>query len=205
MAAPSYITLDQLKDTLGIAGFTAGDTVLTQQIATASRAVDLICGRRFYLLDDSNEQTRYYTPLRPIRLEIDDLAAEPSSVLSDQDGDGVFETTWTLHTDYELAPDNADLDGVPWERIVLNERSATVLPVGLPRSVQVTGIFGWSEVPDGVITLTTLLAARLVMRVRNAPFGVVSLGAKSAARIAKQDPDMMNLVSNLIRNPIFVG
>lgn len=204
MPTPSYVTLDQFKETQSMTGFSFADADGTQALASASRAVDAICGRRFYLLDDSNDQVRYYTPLRPATLEIDDMVGF-TSLASDQDGDGVFETTWTLHDDFELLPDNADLDGRPWERIVLKQRSQTTLPVGLARSVQVTGIFGWSETPDGVISLTSILAARLLMRVRSAPFGFVSLGVESATRIAKEDPDMQNLVRDLIRTPIFVG
>jgi hypothetical protein len=204
VAAPLYVTLDQFKASQNLTGFSFADADGTQALASASRAVDAICGRRFYLLTDSNDSVRYYTPLRPATLEIDDLVSF-TSMASDQDGDGVFETTWTLHQDFELAPDNADSDGVPWERIVLKQRTQTTLPVGLGRSVQVTGIFGWSNVPDGVISLTSILAARLLMRVRNAPFGVVSLGVESATRIAKEDPDMQNLVRDLIRTPIFVG
>lgn len=204
MSAPSYVTLEQFKASLAATGFSGADADLTQQLATASRAVDKICGRRFYLLDQSNDQTRYYTPLRPVTLEIDDLVSL-TSMASDQDGDGIFETTWTLHSDFELGPDNSDLDLEPWQWVKLKQRSETLLPVGVPRSVQVVGRFGWASVPDGVISLTSILAARLVQRVRSAPFGVISIGVESATRIAKEDPDMLNLVRDLIRTPIFVG
>lgn len=200
-----YITSDQLKATLSVTGFSAADLDIAQAIKTASRAVDMICDRRFYLYDDSNDQVRYYTPVRPVTLEINDLVSL-TSFATDQDGDGVFETTWTLHSDFELEPDNADLDGRPWERIKLKQRSQTLLPVGLPRSCQVTGIFGWSEVPDGVVSLTTILAARILQRTRSAAaLGVVTIGVEGAARIAKEDPDMFNLVRDFVRTPIFVG
>lgn len=205
MTVPAvYVTADALKSSLSMDGFTFADADIAQQLATASRAVDMVCDRRFYLLDPSNDQVRYYTPLRPVTQEIDDLVGL-TSLATDQDGDGVFETTWELHTDFELAPDNADLDGRPWERIVLKQRSRSQFPVGMPRSVEVTGSFGWTTVPDGVVTLTAILASRLLQRVRMAPFGVVAMGVENAARIVKEDPDLYMLVRDFIRTPIFVG
>lgn len=186
-------------------GYTFADNDITQQLKTASRAVDAVCDRRFYLLDPSNDQVRYYTPLRPVVQEIDDLVGL-TSLQTDQDGDGVFETTWTLHDDFELAPDNAALDGRPYERIVLKQRARTQFPVGTQRSVQVTGSFGWESVPDGVVTLTSILATRLLQRVRGtAALGVVPMGVEGAARIVREDPDLYMLVRDYIRAPIFVG
>ena len=204
MSAPSYVTLAAFLSSLSATGSTFLEADATQALATASRAVDKLCDRRFYLYDASNEQTRYYTPLRPVTLEIDDLVSL-TSLQTDQDGDGVFETTWTLHTDFELGPDNADQDGRPWERIVLKQRSLTVFAVGLARSVQVVGSFGWATVPDGIVSLTGILAHRILLRARIAPLGVVGPGTDAAVKLARQDPDVMLLVRDFDRTPVFVG
>ncbi len=201
-----YVTLDALKASLSMDGYTFADDDITQQLKTASRAVDMVCDRRFYPYDPSNDQVRYYTPTRPVTLDVDDMIGAPTSLLTDQDGDGVFETTWTLHTDFELQPDNAVLDGRPYERIKLKRRSRSQFPVGNPRSVQVTAAFGWATVPDPVVTLTSILATRLLQRVRgSAALGVVHMGVEGAARIVREDPDLSMLVRDLTRAPIFVG
>jgi hypothetical protein len=199
-----YVTLDAFKASRSMTGFDYADADATQALSTASRVVDVLCDRRFYPYDPSNDQTRYYTPIRPVSLEIDDLIGL-TSLQTDQDGDGVFETTWVVGTDFELAPDNAALDGRPYERIVLKQRSRTQFPVGVPKSVEVVGSFGWSTVPQQVVTLTTILAARFLERTRTSPLGVVGLGVAGAVYIAKQDPDVMTLVRDFDRSPIFVG
>ena len=199
-----YVSLDAFKSSLSMDGFSFIDSDATQALSAASRAVDAICDRQFYVHDLSNDETRYYTPLRPGVLDIDDMVGF-TSLKTDQDGDGVFETTWTLHTDFEFQPDNADLGGRPWERVVLKQRTMSMFPVGVPRSVELVGSFGWLTVPDQVVTLTSILAARLLQRVRMAPMGVIGLGVDGATRIAREDPDVCTLVRDLTRAPIFVG
>jgi hypothetical protein len=198
------VTLDALKASRGMADFSFVDDDALQALRTASRAVDTICDRHFYLADASNDQTRYYTPLRPVVLEIDDCVAL-TSVQTDQDGDGVFETTLTLHTDFELLPINAALESRPWTHVELKQRSRTFFPVGEPRSVQVVGRFGWTTPPDQVITLTSILASRMLERVRTSALGIAGFGVDGAMRIAREDPDVMTLVRDLTRAPIFVG
>jgi hypothetical protein len=79
-------------------------------------------------------------------------------------------------------------------------------PTCFPRSVRVTGQFGWSEVPEAVKSATVILATKLVRRAREAPFGVVSIGLDGGAmRIARTDPDVMFLLGEYIQNPIAVG
>lgn len=205
MTDPSvYVTLEAFKASRSITGFDFADDDAEQALATASRVVDVLCNRRFYQYDASNDQTRYYTPLRPVVLDIDDLLGL-TSLQTDQDGDGVFETAWTLHTDFELQPDNAALDGRPYERIVLKQRSRTQFPVGMSRSVEVVASFGWLAAPDQAKTLTSILAARFMERTRMAPLGVVGLGVEGGVRIAREDPDIMTLVRDIDRTPVFVG
>jgi hypothetical protein len=200
-----YVTSDALKSSLSADGYTFMDADITQQLKTASRAVDAVCDRRFYPYDASNDQVRFYTPTRPLTQEVDDLLGL-TTLATDQDDDGVYETTWTLHTDFELEPSNAILDRRPYERIRLSQRARTQFPVGVLNGVQVTGSFGWSSVPDGVVTLTSILAARLLQRVRGtAALGVVAMGVDGAARIVREDPDLYMLVRDYIRSPIFVG
>lgn len=204
MTVPVYVTTDELRASLSVGGsYVDGGDDFNLAIETASRAVDAACDRVFYLRDQSNDAVRYYTPLRPLAVEIDDCVAL-TGLRTDQDGDGVFETTWTLHTDFELAPDNADLDGRPWERIIVKQFTAQYqLPYGIRRSVEVTGRFGWSETPSQVVSLTKLLAAQLILRTKQAPFGIAGIGVDGAVRIAREDPQMALLLRDLDRSPVF--
>jgi len=198
-----YVTADELRASLSISGgYVDEGQDFDLAVETASRAVETATDRRFYLFDPSNDQTRYYTPIRPMVLEIDD-AVSVSSVMTDQDGDGVFETTWTLHIDYELQPDNATLDGRPFERIVAKQTGSYRFPYGLERSVEVVASFGWSTAPSQVTSLTKLLATQLVLRAKMAPFGIAGIGVDGAVRIAREDPAMCMLLRDLDRSPIF--
>jgi hypothetical protein len=132
--------------------------------------------------------TRYYSPMDGHALEITDLVTM-GTMQSDYDGDGTFETTWTENTDYILEPLNAALDGKPYERLRVHPLSANRLPCW-PRSVAVTGQFGWPAVPAQVKEVTILMAARLLKRTREAPFGVAGIGLDGVpTRIARIDPE----------------
>lgn len=197
-----YITSASLKATLNANNYSGADADIAEAITTASRAVDKACDRVFYLRDVSNDEVRTYSPRMPTVCFVDDLAAAPTTVLSDQDGDGVFELTWTLHTDYELMPENAVADGRPYTYLKIKPSSGHTFPHWNPHSVQVTGRFGWTTTPSEVLSLTRLLAVQILMRPRNAPFGVI--GVQEAVRIAQQDPAMAGLIRDLRRDPLFV-
>lgn len=193
-----YIELEQLKATAELTGHTFADADLRAAINAACRAIDNICGRRFYP-DSDALQVRYYTPLgRNGSLPIDDLVTV-TSVEADTDGDGVFEQTWTNNTDYVLEPLNAAADGRPWDTIRLHPSSAVYLPA-YPRSVKVTAKFGWLTTPAAVVEAATLVASRLAKRAREAPFGVAGVGIDGEAiRIAGSDSDVAMLLNDYVR------
>lgn len=196
--ANEYATSADLKATLELGGETFADPDIDLAIPAASRAVDQVCGRRFYKDTDATS-VRYYSPTGGERLWIDDIVTV-TTVQADPGGDGTFEETWTVNTDYILEPMNAAADGWPYTTLRLHPRSSRYLPVDYPRSVKVTGQFGWSAVPESVAMATKLIASKLVKRVREAPFGVVGLGFDGAAvRIASQDPDVRVLLAGYVR------
>jgi hypothetical protein len=196
MAAPAYITPDQIKDTLTLAGTSYADQDAARAVNAASRAIDELCNRRFYQ-DPDSAQARYYTPDSPVLLEIDDLV-QITSVQSDDNGDGTFENTWTLNTDYLLEPFNApaDLEPQPYRWIRAHPLGHFTLPPW-PRSVQVTGMFGWPEIPATIEQATLLIAVRLLTVVRSAPLGIIAFEG-GAIRIARADPTVMQLIGDYI-------
>lgn len=194
-----YLTSAELKATLELTGETFADDDIALAITSASRAIDNICNRRFWLDADSS-QVRYYTARHGRLLEIDDLVVL-TSLLTDQDGDGTFETTWVENSDFVLEPLNASADGEPSTAIRRRHLGSFYLPRNVERGVQVTGQFGWPSVPSEVTSATGILAARLVARSREAPFGVIGFGMDSAnaVQIARTDPDVMLLINPYIK------
>lgn len=190
-----YITLAEFKNAAELIGYAFADYDAEQAISAASRGIEEYTGRIFTAAG-TTATTRYYTPNQGYYLEITD-ASTVSTVTSDWDGDGTFESTWTENTDYVLEPFNAAADGKPYERIRVHPLSSLRLPAW-PRSVAVTALYGWPAVPPQVKEVTTLMATRLLKRKREAPFGVAGIGLDGAPiRIARVDPEFQWLIDPL--------
>lgn len=205
-----YVTAAQLKATLSITG-TTFDADVDAVINAASRMIDGETGRRFWL-DANASQTQVYTPNSYRRLMIDDLVTL-TTLSVDHDGDGVYEETWTQGTDFVLEPFNAPSESParPYESILARRHGSRYFPYYSPASyveaaVQVIGRFGWSTVPPDIALATSILAAKLFKRSREAPFGIVGFHADSsvAMRISAKDPDVHNLLQGYIRHTPFI-
>ena len=199
----SYVELEEFKSTLELTGATFADSDIRVALTAASRGIDEALGRRFYP-DADADQVRYYTPNGGCRLWIDDLVTL-TSFKTDDGGDGTFENTWTVNTDFVLGPLNAVADGQPYTHIEINGAGSFRWPTrGYPRSVQVTGMFGWPAPPAAVKTLTTMVAHRLLKRKRETPFGgVVGLDLEGSVLRATgyaRDPDYQFLTNGLDRS-----
>jgi hypothetical protein len=191
----AYIELEQLKASLELQGMTYADQDITLAINAASRGIDSATSQRFYLDADAT-QIRYYSPTSFRRLEIDPLAVLTTLAI-DRGNTATFGETWTQGTDFVLDPLNAAADYRPFERILVRALSGRWLPAGYDQSVKVTGQFGWAVIPEDIKAATSLLAARLLRRLREAPFGIVTAGIDQgvAMRIARTDPDVYSLIA----------
>jgi hypothetical protein len=202
--ANEYATSSELKATLSLGSETFADADITLALTGASRAIDKLCNRRFYA-DADVSQVRYYTPDDRRCLRIDDLVTL-TSLTVDSNGDGTYEQTWTLNTDFVLKPLNAAADSEPWREIEIHPLGSYCFPCHLPRSVKVTGKFGWAAVPDAIKAATMMLSARLIKRAREAPFGVAGFGMDGAVvSIARNDPDVVGLVKPYMRGRVTIG
>lgn len=204
-SSPAYITSAQLKATLTLTGGTFADADIAAAINAASRAIDNICHRRFYA-DADAAQIRYYSPDRPDVLEIDDLVAL-TSLQSADDGTTTFANTWTLYTDFVLEPLDAQQDTQnlqPFTRARIHPTGSYTFNTYFPRSVKLTGKFGWAACPDPIVDATTLLAGRLVKMKREAPLGIIAYDGV-AVRVARQDSQVMSLVGPYVRHRSAVG
>lgn len=194
-----YLTAASLKATLTLTSQTFADADIDAAISAASRGIDKVCRRRFYADADAN-QVRYFLPISKALVRIEDLVTL-TSLQTDPGGDGVYELTWTLNTDFTLNPVNAAADGRPWDLVKVHPNGNYAFSPDKPRSVKVTGKFGWSAVPPEIVEATTILAAKLLKRAREAPFGIVTVGLDSGAamRVARNDPDVLFLLDSFIK------
>lgn len=197
-----YLPLDQLKATLSMGGTTFADIDLSLAISAASRTVDSLTERRFWLDADAN-QVRYYTPTNERMVRIDDLVTL-TSVQVDLAGGGTYSDAWTLGTDFVLEPFNApaEFPPRPFETLRVRMLTGRWFPTYIEQSIKVTGRFGWPSVPDDVVAATGILASKLLRRSREAPFGIVTAGTDQgvAMRIARTDPDVDMLLRDYYRS-----
>jgi hypothetical protein len=201
-AGTLYATVNELRDALGDAATQRLDTgKLTQRLRAASRAVDNWCNRplgRFWL--DPTATVRTYHSCDPYHAQVDDIGSTTGLVVkTDSDGEGTFETTWTIDVDFILHPLNASGNGgaFRWNRIVaIGPRTFPyIFGRGVRPDVQVTARHGWSMVPDPVREATLLKAIRLNRR-PDAPFGN-ELGGLDVGpiRITREDSDVVALLA----------
>lgn len=189
-----YATLAELKGYVGITD-TADDVTLQLALDAAALQVDQFCDRTFAA--DASPTVRYYSPTDPGRLDIDPISTLTGLIVAtDENGDGTYETTWTINTDYRVEPVNAGAAGQPWTWLTaLGTR-------WFPRlqyrpGVSVTARFGWpGGVAPAAVKQATLLQASRLWKRKDAPFGVAgSVEFGSELRLlAKLDPDVESLL-----------
>lgn len=198
----SYATLAELKTFVGIPVLDVqDDTALQLALDAASTQVDNWTDRVFTA--DATVTTRDYTVAEVGSLDVDPISTLTGLVVAtDDNGDGTFETTWTVGTDFRVEPTNATAAGVPWDRIV------ALGPRWFPKNtyrptVRVTAKFGWpgGVVPQAVKLATLIQASRLFKR-KDAPFGVAgSVEFGSELRLLNElDRDAQNLLRPFRRN-----
>ncbi len=178
MTTTTYCTAESVKATFRVTD-SDDDLRLGLAIEAASRAIDDACNRRFYL--DSATSARTYRTnylcapgeffLKGNKWHDFDPATAPV-VKSDDDGDGTFETTWVVGTDYLLEPlVYAETESEPQNTIrLLGSRYLRDSWTGRPQ-LQVTAKWGWPVVPRLIAQATAVLAVDF-FRADNAPFGI---------------------------------
>lgn len=201
-AAPAptlYVQVEEFKSTIELSGTSFSDEDVKGALRASCRAIDEMCGRRFYP-DSDAAQVRYYSPDNLWTLYVDDVITI-TTLKTDDSGDGTFENTLTVNTDYIREPLNAAADSQPWTKLCIHPSSSYFFPTSFPRTVELTGKFGWVAVPAAIEQATTLFAHRLLKRARQAPFGVSGIGLDgSVVRIMMSDPDVLTLIRPYMRD-----
>ena len=179
-------------------GDTKDDAAIEAVIEAVSRSFDEICWQRFYTT--SSDETRYYTAVRRYELFLPDRIVSINTLKTDEDGDRTYEVTWT-NTDYDKMPYNATLDGEPYRWLETTPNGDYSFPVGIAKGVEISGKFGWSSAPPGIVEACLLASHRLMAR-RNSPYGVSGAAAVGNLTLTvekmKSDPDIMELLTPYI-------
>jgi len=174
-------------------------TELEEIIESTSRLIDEYTGRYFYTA--TADATRYYTATNTQRVYIDDYQTI-TTLKTDTDNDGTYDTTLSATTDYRLCPVQP-VNGWPYQYIEIRPHADNNLSCG-PYAVEVVGLFGWSSVPKPIQDACLLQSFRIYKR-QAAPFGVVGSGelgtvsAIPAGRFTGLDPDVETMLKPFMR------
>lgn len=188
--ANGYCTLAEVKAALRLTD-NVDDALIEGAIESAARRIDGVTGRWFY--KTASTAISMY-PVDSYNVSVQDMANTSIVVKTDDDGDGVFETTWTQGTDYQLEPLNASLNARPYNRIVAIGGKTFPLQYNPdPALVQVTAQWGWETVPHDIRQAAVLLSIRGFARY-NAALGVVGF-ADMAIQVRAVDPDVRDLLA----------
>lgn len=166
---PSYVTTAEMRAFLRI-NDGVDDAELDPAIEAASRAIDVTCNRQFGVVASAEE--RFYTARFDLErrrwiVPMDDLMSITSFAAETQDADG---NTVGAIDDYVMEPRNAAQEGKPWTLLMVRPGSS-FRPTGVTDEVAITGLWGWSAVPDAIVAATKLQASRFFAR-RESPYGV---------------------------------
>jgi hypothetical protein len=187
----AYANVLQLREHMADDNDVAPEAMLERALNTASRQIDRLCGRKFWL--DAAVTVRNYLPREPDIAWVDDIGTTTGLIIAtDEDDDGVFERVWDTD-DYELEPGDADAAGgaYAWWRIV--PVGTLLFPVcGLRKSLRVTAKHGWSSVPPD-IEEACLIRAYAIYKRRSSPTGIQGFDG-FGMRTTKQDPDFAALI-----------
>lgn len=204
-----YVTRDELKAWQRSGTLTVDDAKLDRAVTAASRGIDHHCDRHFFQRGGTKTFDVYCTT--DYELEIGDVVTL-SSLTTDDNGDGIYETTWAA-SDYQLLPlDNINPDsGEVWPRDTIRAIGKG-FPIARPQTqgrvglIQVQAVWGWPEIPEGVKQACLILATRLAKR-SESPEGIAGgFDEFGAVRISsKDDPDAVRYLKPYQRTSAVVG
>ena len=184
----AYASTAELAAELGIAD-EDDDIRIERAISTATKQINEICSRRFW--QDGTVVERTYHAHDVILLPVDDISTLTGLVVTlDTDGDGTFETTLTIDTDFIVSPLNALLEvpAQPYTDLLMLDTYR--FPVGQRRpGVSVTAKFGWPEIPTDV-NQACLVQAKTIYKSTAGTFSGFQLAADAGVvmRTPSVDP-----------------
>lgn len=192
-----YATVDQIRAQLKDSAAVVDEDLIRRAINAASRGIDDYCSgdvpksRRFW--QDATVKTRIFNCEDSKFAYVDDISTRTGlTVKTDDNNDGIYENTWTIGTDFNVWPLNADVDGNDqpmafWKIVAVGDKR---FPVYDRRAgLQVQAKFGWPAVPVEVNQACVLRTISLLLR-KDSPLGVVASNEWGALRVPTFDPDV---------------
>ena len=136
-----YCTLSEVKSALRLSD-SIDDTLIEKAIEGASRRIDGYCGRFFY------KTNALAVPLfanNAYRLLTCDISSTTGLIVKlDDNGDGTYETTLTLNTDYIVEPTDYQILGRPIRTLtMIGGYTYPMFYIPSAAGVQVTALWGW--------------------------------------------------------------
>ncbi len=179
-----YLSVEEFKGSQELDGTAFADDDIRRVLVSASRALEQTFGSRWYTT--AADEIRYYTPSVGNLLYPDEIVSL-TQLATDDRGGTAYASIWTVNVDYVLEPFNAVLDGQPYRRIeTMGPTNKRFYPY--PRSVRLTGKFGWSSTPEAVKVCTGIVANKYLKMVREAPLGIITAFDGTIMRIARFNP-----------------
>ena len=190
-----YTTLAAFQAYANMSSVTADETTTIEQaIEAASRTIDRIANRRFYI--DAAATARLYRTTDFYTLFVDDIGSTTNLAVNlDADGNGNYTDTLTLNTDFILDPVTAPQLERPFTRITMVGTETFPLPISRRPQVQVTARFGWYDgtPPDDIVEACLILSADYVKRASSVG-GVLGLSELGAIRMSPLGRDISAIV-----------
>jgi len=190
-----YTTLAAFQAYANMSSVTADETTTIEQaIEAASRTIDRIANRRFYI--DAAATARLYRTTDFYTLFVDDIGSTTNLAVNlDADGNGNYTDTLTLNTDFILDPVTAPQLERPFTRITMVGTETFPLPISRRPQVQVTAKFGWYDgtPPDDIVEACLILSADYVKRASSVG-GVLGLSELGAIRMSPLGRDISAIV-----------
>lgn len=182
--ALTYVTVEELKKTLKLQGQTYADGDILVALLAAARGLDSEYGGPWS--QGPVGEARFFSPIYGRTTVAIDAVDDVTQVAVDAAGMGAFDKVLVDGTDYRLEPVGIGpynrlrflRTGFAWDWCYSRDRGA--YPFGLD-GLRITGTYGHAGAPEGVKAATTIIATRVLRRMRETPFGgVIGLGLEGS-------------------------
>lgn len=196
-----YVSVAELKSRIGMPQTdTSDDDQLLLACQSATRGIDMFCGRYFWQATDSR-----VFPSQGIDICVVDDLVSVTTLATDTTGTNVYDTTWAA-SDYRLEPANAAGNN-PEPRPYTSIRSMSgagghfffpqIYPMSNPDRVKITGVFGWPSVPY-LVKQAALQLGIDIYKTKDSPFGILGSPDFGFVRI-KANPQVMGMLAPYLR------
>jgi hypothetical protein len=197
--ANEYASISTLRDRLGLAD-SGEDAEFARVLESASRAVDGVCGRRFWQDTTATART-LTTTLNQACVEFPpgwDISTTTGLVVTSSAG------TWTLGTHFQLRPDGGvGPTGEAWPYTSFHGVDGQALTM-TTWSMSITARWGWPGGPPPAVVEATLILAADYWKLKDAPFGVAGFGDMGVVRV-RQNARALELLAPYRHGRALVG